>query len=468
LGVTKLPRNLRILLSAAFVSYLGSGLTFPFLFIYLHLVRGISIGITGLLISGTAVLALVAGPAAGAVIDRFGARVIAVTTLVVEMCATTSLIFVHSAESALLPMVLFGISQASWTAWNALIAVIVDDELRPRVFARNFQLLNLGLGIGALVAGLAVHVSNPGSFVTVYITDAASDLVVIAALLTLPALAFSAVAARSASSAGDSSHPADDSDDSDDSDAARGGYRQVLADRRMIRYIIALVVLGVAGYGAVSAGAVGFATTVLHVSSRTVAWAFAANTAFIVAFQPIGLRVAEGMRRTTAMQTVALFFASSWLVLLLAGAWPSSLVANLLVAVSFVVFAAGEVLLSPVFAPLVNEFAPPELRGRYNALSSVTFSMAAVISPAIAGPMLGASLGREYLILLVGFCGASMLGFAWLRRSLSDEQDHAPAAAPARRSHRMAIQRRNGLGGRWATGAGRTPTARGQSSRRAP
>ncbi|MGA8296513.1 MAG: hypothetical protein WB770_05675 [Acidimicrobiales bacterium] len=49
----RIPRHLRALLAANFVSVLGSGLTMPFLLIYLHQVRGISLGIAGLLIGGT-------------------------------------------------------------------------------------------------------------------------------------------------------------------------------------------------------------------------------------------------------------------------------------------------------------------------------------------------------------------------------------------------------------------------------
>lgn len=445
----ELPRGLRTLLSAAFVSYLGTGLTLPFLFIYLHQVRGISVGVTGLLISGTSVLALAASPAAGAVVDRYGARPIAIGTTLMQVAGTTSLVFVHSVASALVPMVLFGISQGAWAAWNALIAVMAGEEARPRVFALNFQLLNLGIGIGAIVAGIAVHVSHPGSFVAIYLADAASDLLIVGALLALPAAAFKSpperepvrapIAASSQSTAGAGGGVAQPFDD----DPAHlyemlpdklqprsgGGYRAVLEDRRMVRYLVSSVLLLIAGYGAVSAGAIGYATTVLHVSSRAIAWGFAANTAFIVFCQPIGLRLAGRMRRTRALQMVALFFACSWVVLLVAGSEPFRSIAPVLVGTSFVIFAAGEVLFSPVAGPLVNDLAPPELRGRYNALGSLNFSLGEVISPAIAGPMLGASLGREYLVLLLGFCAAAIAGFIWLRRSLTDEQDHAPEAA---------------------------------------
>ena len=59
---SRLPGTLRVLLAASFVSAIGSGLTLPFLVIYLHQVRHIPLGISGLLIGGVAVLALPVSP----------------------------------------------------------------------------------------------------------------------------------------------------------------------------------------------------------------------------------------------------------------------------------------------------------------------------------------------------------------------------------------------------------------------
>ena len=93
--------------------------------------------------------------------------------------------------------------------------------------------------------------------------------------------------------------------------------------------------------------------------------------------------------------------------------------------ITAVIFAAGEVLLSPVWAPLVNDLAPPHLAGRYVASASGVYSLASVASPPVAGVMLGASLGPEYLALLAGCCGASIIGWRWLRRALTPAEDHA-------------------------------------------
>lgn len=418
----RIPTNLRVLLAGAFVADVGAGLTIPFLLIYLHQVRGISLGTAGLLIGGVALVALPVAPATGTLVDRLGPRFVAIAALGTQALGTASLVFVHGPVSAVVPMLLFGLGQgARWPAWNALIAVLIpEDEMRPKVFALNFQLLNLGLGVGSLIGGLVVRVSDVRSFIAVYLGDAGSTILMTGVLALLPVAAYATTRATPGTGPGQEVAIGAEPDPAVSAlvTARRPGYRLVMSDRRLVRYLFASTLLAIAGYGALSAGFVGFATAVVHATPRTIAWAFAANTGFIVAAQPLGLFLARRMRRTTALSVVAGFFAASWIVLLVAGAFPRSAAGDGLTIAMFVVFAIGETLLSPVWVPLVNDLAPPELRGRYNAAAAGVYSVAAVISPAIAGVMLGASLGPEYLALLVACCAGAVLGFKYLRGAL--------------------------------------------------
>ena len=59
----KLSRQLWTLLSGSFANAVGNGVVFPFLLIYLHNVRGISLGTAGLVVAATSVAGLVVGPA---------------------------------------------------------------------------------------------------------------------------------------------------------------------------------------------------------------------------------------------------------------------------------------------------------------------------------------------------------------------------------------------------------------------
>ena len=55
----------------------------PFMFIYLHNVRGIELGVAGLIVATHAVVSIVAGPVFGSQIDRFGGKRMLALSLVI-------------------------------------------------------------------------------------------------------------------------------------------------------------------------------------------------------------------------------------------------------------------------------------------------------------------------------------------------------------------------------------------------
>lgn len=87
-------------------------------------------------------------------------------------------------------------------------------------------------------------------------------------------------------------------------------------------------------------------------------------------------------------------------------------------------FAVGEVVLSPINGPLVNNLAPAALRGRYFAASAMCFTVAQIVSPAISGAAIGAGLGRYLLVFFVACCLAAAVGAHLLGNCLSGEQDN--------------------------------------------
>ena len=92
-------------------------------------------------------------------------------------------------------------------------------------------------------------------------------------------------------------------------------------------------------------------------------------------------------------------------------------------------FAIGEVLLSPVNGPLVNDLAPGALRGRYFAASSTCFTLANIASPAISGAMIGAGFGSYLLGFFVLACGGAVIGARWLGAALTASQNNAAQAS---------------------------------------
>jgi len=63
-----------------------------------------------------------------------------------------------------------------WSMTNTVLAVVVEPELRGAVYAVNYATLNLALGLGGVLAGLAVDVERAWTFQVVFVADAATFL----------------------------------------------------------------------------------------------------------------------------------------------------------------------------------------------------------------------------------------------------------------------------------------------------
>ncbi|MGW0213072.1 MFS transporter [Micromonospora chokoriensis] len=405
-----LPRRpeARRILVGTLLSAIGRGLTLPFLFIYLTDVRGLTDARAGLVIGWYGVVTLALSPLGGTLIDRFGARRVVVPCLLIEAVGTGSLALVNSTGSALLVMTVVAVgSSAIWSGQNTILASLTDDGERQRVFGLNFALLNLGIGIGGMTSGAIVDTTRPGTFQTIYLLDAVTYLMPAIILLTLPG-----VGHRLGSRTGvDEPSP--------------GGYLTVLRDRPFRRLVIFGLILTTCGYAQIEVGFAAYAVRVAQVETRVVAWALAANTVMIVLAQLLVIRRIEGRSRTRALAVVGAVFATAWLVLGAAGlvSGENALLAALCVVACSAIFGFGETMLSPVMPAITNALATDELRGRYNAMSSMIFGISGVIGPVTAGPLIGAADGKVWVATVVGGCLVASLVALSLRRLLSADQD---------------------------------------------
>ena len=140
-------------------------------------------------------------------------------------------------------------------------------------------------------------------------------------------------------------------------------------------------VSGYVGYAQLNSGTQAFAREVGQVSTQGLGFAYACNTLVIVLLQLVVLRRIDGHRRTRIIMVMSLVWAIAWLTLGASGLLPGTLGATVLVAACTSIFAFGETLMQPTIPPLVNDLAPDHLRGRYNAVSTGAFSLAAIIAP---------------------------------------------------------------------------------------
>src|SRR5207249_7371028 len=91
----QLPRDVWVLQAGGLANSFGNGIMLPFLIIYLHNVRGIPLGIAGLVAAFNSVCGFASGFAAGSLSDRIGPRRVLVGALCVMAVATGLFPLVH-------------------------------------------------------------------------------------------------------------------------------------------------------------------------------------------------------------------------------------------------------------------------------------------------------------------------------------------------------------------------------------
>ena len=388
-----LPAEGRWLLSTVAIQTLGRGLTLPFTVIYLHEVRGIELGLSGLLMSLIAVFALVVTGPAGSLTDRLGARVMLLLATASQAVGCVVLAFATTPPAVALAFLFIGFNFGiAWPAFNALIAAVVSGPARQQYFGINFALVNLGIGLGGVIGGIVVDVDRPETFTAIFLADAASMLVPIALLL--------GPLRRVHGRAEAPEHASDEP----------GSYLAILRQPSVLWLTLLTFVATFVGYGQMEAGMPAFARGVAEVSTGVVGFAFAVNTAVIVGLQFFVLGRINGRRRTRVFMVMSALWAVSWVVLGLAGLVPGSVAASAAVLVFMGLFALGETMLQPTVPAITNDLAPDHLRGRYNAISAGAFQGGTILGPVVAGVLLQHRLAAAYIAMLVAGCA----GMMWL------------------------------------------------------
>jgi MFS family permease len=411
-------RDARLLLTGVAVDAFGTGLTLPFLVVYLHAVRGIPLETVGLIVAVPATVALVLLAPIGVLVDRVGPRRVAIVGLGAAASGALLLSRAETAGAAFIARIFAGIAAAAfWPANDALIAGVIASDLRQRYYGVSFALLNAGIGVGGIGGAVYVDVARPQTFATVYRADALTFLVPLVLLLIPLRHVGGPLAPARATAAGEG-----------------GSYRVVLRDRVFRRVLILTVVSAFVGYGQVEGGWTAYANAIVRVPARTLGIAFAVNTAIIVVLQTVVLRLIDGRRRTRILMAQAALWACSWAILGTAGHVPGTPLAGPLVVGFFGVFALGETLMSPVLPAIRNDVAPPALRGRYNAAAAIAFQLASIGAPAIAGLLLGANRGDAFIVMLICGCGLLALVSVRLERVLPPAANGVRAAVDAGRT----------------------------------
>jgi MFS family permease len=373
-----------------FANAFGNGLAFPFLFIYLHNVRGFPLPTVGLIAGASAAVGIASIPAAGIIVDRIGGKPTLIGALVLLAIGFGGYALVHEPWQAFAVAAIVGVGNgAFWPSQSALIIGLTPPARRHASFALQRVMRNFGLGLGGVAGGLIATTSNPTSYTVLFGLDAVTFLVFVLVLWFVP-------------------DPGLSREETDEP----GRYREVLRNRVFLAVVGLNVAYVAAGYAQLEVFPV-FAKNQAGVTERQIGLIFFVNTLAIVLAQLPFTKILEGRRRMPALALMTFVWAGTWMIVFGGGVWFHAGSAAIVFGLAAIVFGLGECLHGPTQGALVADLAPPRLRGRYMALSTLSWEIGFVIGPTAAGFILHASPNAlwpiaSFTCVLAG-CGALLL-----------------------------------------------------------
>ena len=401
----RLPRTVQLLQLGGLMNAFGNGLVVPFLLIYLHNERGISLGVAGLVLATNAAVSLISGPVGGALVDRVGGKAMLTTALGFLTAGFVGYSFVESAWQGFLASAIVGIGNGFfWPAQSTLLAGLSTRAQRSATFAMQRVIMNLGIGLGGVAGGFIAS----ESFRALFALDALT-FVAYAAVLTV----FVPDPARTGEERPERS----------------GSYGTVFRHK----VFMALMLLNALYIGAGIAQLEilpAFAKNEAGVSERGIGWLFFINTLVIVLLQLPATRLAEGHRRVPLLALLGAVSAAAWLLVPASSLWVSGAAAFLVLAIAVSIFAVGECLHGAVQPTLVVDLADPRLLGRYMAISALSWQVGFMVGPAVGGALLAASPTGLWLVMasVLLLTGLASLG---LERGLPEALRRVPHGARA-------------------------------------
>jgi len=376
---------------------IGGGMTLSLLLVYLHDMRGFTNTFGGLLLAYGSIVSIVTSTPMGALVDRVGPKKVMVGGLLVNSAAAFSLSVVETHFHAIVAITFINAAgQAIWPSQTVILTRVTPEADRPKIFGFNFMLLNLGLGLGGLISSLIIQEGNLLSFQIMYWVDGSTFLLYLLVILTLKGEKVNRYIPKA-------------------HEPKSGTYRDLFAVKPLMLLGAGGIILFTFGYGTIQAGVPIFATQFLDLSPKWLGVIFGVNTISIVTLQPLVMRILEKYSRYTALISIGVIWAISWIFVGISPLLPL-FAAGIAICMSQLVFAFGEMVQAPTIPTLANELAPEHIRGRANALMSLQWSVSGVLGPAITGIMLGAELPELWVATMFIGCFASIPIFLVMKR----------------------------------------------------
>lgn len=362
-GVSPLPPagRLRTLSLATLANSVGAGLWLTGAALYLTRDVGLSAVQVGTGLSVAGLVGLTASVPLGALADRYDPRTLRATLQVLQAAVAATYLLVDSFPVFLVVAVLeLLLVSGNLAVRAALVAAVAGPQGRVHAFATLRAVANLGIAVGAGVAGLALAADTHRAYQLVVVGNAASYLVSAALLLRLPAYPPTPRA-----STGAAPH--------------RGGP---LRDGRF------LVVSGASAVLALHQTVLTlvvplWAVTVVKAPPPVVSAVLLTNTLLTVL---LAVRLSRGadaaVPAAATMRRAGLVLGTAMLLYAATVALPTTAAVALLL-VATAVYTAGDLWHAAAGAGLAYDLAPPDAVGAYQGADGMLAGLARAVAPAV-------------------------------------------------------------------------------------
>jgi len=394
------PRVFWILMVITFIDRIGGALLFPFFALYITSKFGVGMADVGVLFAAFALSSFVGSAIGGALTDRFGRKGIIIFGLFASSMSALAMGLANSFQMFFALAFFVGIlTDVAGPAHQAMVADILPEDKRADGYGMLRIAFNLSVTIGPAIGGLLAA----KSYLTLFITDAAISLVTVVLIaLFIPETK-------------PQSHP----DEPEQTVASSfAGYGKVFRDSAFILFLGA-VMLQIFTYMNMN--------TTLGVYLRnehgTSEWHYgmllSLNAAMVVLMQfPITRRI--------KVYPPMLMMAFGTLLYAIGFAMYGFVSVYFMFVTAMVILTIGEMIVTPVAQALVASFAPEDMRGRYMAVSGLSFGIPFAVGPYFAGLIIDGPT-PQYLWYIAGFIGLlSAICFLSLYRLRN--HDAAPVA----------------------------------------
>ena len=384
------PRAFWIYNLIVFIDRLGGFMLYPFFALYLTQKFNIGMSTVGILFAVFSISGMAGSALGGALADRMGRKVVIIVSLVLSSLSALGMGLAPTLGIFIAVVAIVGtLSSIGHPAHEAVVADLLPPEKRAEGYGIIRVIFNLAVIIAPPIAGLLIA----RSYLTLFIVDAVISL--IAATIVIFALPETKPQAHA--------HAKPES-----MKQTFAGYGRVFKDTRFVAFIGVTVMMTLVYMNMNSTLGV-FMRDQHGMPALSFGSLLSLNAVIVVLFQFWVARKLEKYKPMLMMAAGSLLYAIGFAMY---GFVPTFA----LFAIAMIIITIGEMIVSPFQQSMVASFAPEDMRGRYMAVSGLTWSIAFTIGPYFAGLILDGP-NPSLLWIICGVIGmTATIGFIILNK----------------------------------------------------